>query len=108
MISVTSIVTFASLASLALTSPVEKFEKRGASTLHIDQVQTGTTQKIGAVALQKAYQKFKKPVPTSVAAAAQSGSVSASPEQYDAEYLCPVTLGGTTMNLDFDTGSSDL
>ena len=26
----------------------------------------------------------------------------------DSEYLCPVTIGGQTLNLDFDTGSSDL
>lgn len=29
-------------------------------------------------------------------------------QQYDSEYLCPVTVGGQTLNLDFDTGSSDL
>lgn len=28
--------------------------------------------------------------------------------QYDQAYLCPVSLGGQTLNLDFDTGSSDL
>jgi aspergillopepsin I len=28
--------------------------------------------------------------------------------QYDSEYLCPVTVGSQTLNLDFDTGSSDL
>jgi hypothetical protein len=28
--------------------------------------------------------------------------------QYDSEYLCPVTVGGQMLNLDFDTGSSDL
>lgn len=38
----------------------------------------------------------------------QSGKVSATPEQYHAEYLCPVTIGGQTLSLDFDTGSSDL
>lgn len=29
-------------------------------------------------------------------------------EQYDQSYLCPVTIGGQTLNLDFDTGSADL
>jgi aspergillopepsin I len=55
--------------------------------------------KVGAVAPSKVQ---------SAAAASQSGSVSASPEQYDSSYLCPVNVGGTTMMLDFDTGSADL
>ena len=62
----------------------------------------------GPVALAKTYLKFNLEVPTNVLAAAADGSVGATPEQYDAEYLCPVTIGGQTLNLDFDTGSSDL
>lgn len=42
------------------------------------------------------------------AKAAQKGSVAASPEAYDQSYLCPVTVGNQTLNLDFDTGSADL
>ena len=62
----------------------------------------------GPVALQKTYLKYNSAVPDAVKAAAADGSVTATPEQYDAEYLCPVTIGGQTLNLDFDTGSSDL
>ena len=60
--------------------------------------------------MQNAYQKYNAQVPTNVAAAAAavSGTVAANPEQYDAEYLCPVTVGGNTLNLNFDTGSADL
>jgi aspergillopepsin I len=108
MPSVSSIVALASFASLALTTPVERFKKRGAGTLHIDQIPTTSIKQFGALALQNAYQKYNKPVPSSVATAAQSGNVVANPEQYDIEYLCPVTVGGTVMNLDFDTGSADL
>lgn len=42
------------------------------------------------------------------AAAAGTGVVAATPEQGDVEYLAPVNIGGQTINLDFDSGSSDL
>ncbi|KAF2150091.1 aspartyl protease [Myriangium duriaei CBS 260.36] len=61
----------------------------------------------------KTYAKYGKldsaPAKLKAAAAAgQSGSVTATPEGNDEAYLCPVTLGGQTLNLDFDTGSADL
>ncbi|KAK0119655.1 hypothetical protein ONS95_011092 [Cadophora gregata] len=37
-----------------------------------------------------------------------TGIVTATPEQGDVEYLSPVTIGGQTINMDFDSGSSDL
>lgn len=36
------------------------------------------------------------------------GSISAMPQQHNSEYLCPIIVGGQTLNLDLDTGSSDL
>lgn len=45
---------------------------------------------------------------TTVAATNGTGFVQATPEQGDVEYLSPVTIGGQTMNMDFDSGSSDL
>ena len=42
------------------------------------------------------------------AAGAQAGTVAATPEANDVEFLAPITVGGQTMNMDFDTGSSDL
>lgn len=62
----------------------------------------------GPVQVKKAYKKFNVAVPADVAAAAADGSVVAIPEQYDSEYLSPVTIGGQVLNLDFDTGSADL
>lgn len=48
---------------------------------------------------------------TATAAAAggnKTGSVAANPEQNAALFLSPVDVGGQTLNLDFDSGSSDL
>lgn len=45
---------------------------------------------------------------TTKAAANNTGIVTATPEQNDVEYLSPVNIGGQTLNLDFDSGSSDL
>jgi hypothetical protein len=38
----------------------------------------------------------------------QTGTVVAAPEQNAALFLSPVDVGGQTLNLDFDSGSSDL
>ncbi|KAK4695443.1 aspergillopepsin I, partial [Lecanoromycetidae sp. Uapishka_2] len=105
------------ILSLATASPTEyesSLEKRGL-TFRVDQ--TLSTAKDGQIvsgpaAVAAVYGKYGKTPPPDVAAAAASneGTVAADPEQYDSEYLCPVTIGtsGVTLNLDFDTGSSDL
>lgn len=69
----------------------------------------------GPAALAATYKKFGRPMTVNQAAAvsgssgaATSGTVAANPESYDAAYMSPVTIGGQTLNLDFDTGSSDL
>ncbi|KAK6357698.1 Type I transmembrane sorting receptor [Orbilia javanica] len=38
----------------------------------------------------------------------RTGTVIAKPVTFDTMYLSPVTIGGQTMNIDFDTGSADL
>ncbi|KAJ5098665.1 hypothetical protein N7532_005666 [Penicillium argentinense] len=55
-----------------------------------------------------ALSKYGATIPTGVKAAADSGSATTTPEDNDIEYLTPVNVGGTTLNLDFDTGSADL
>nr|Q01972.1 RecName: Full=Penicillopepsin-1; AltName: Full=Acid protease; AltName: Full=Aspartic protease aspA; Flags: Precursor [Penicillium roqueforti]CAA59972.1 aspartic proteinase [Penicillium roqueforti] len=52
--------------------------------------------------------KYGATVPATVHAAAVSGSAITTPEADDVEYLTPVTIGSSTLNLDFDTGSADL
>jgi aspergillopepsin I len=62
-----------------------------------------------AAHLAKALTKFGAPVPAHVAAAAAStGSVTTNPSDGDEEYVTKVTVGDSTLNLDFDTGSADL
>ena len=64
----------------------------------------------GSVQLAKTMLKYGvKNVPGHIPAAARSdGTTSATPESYDKEYLCPISIGGQILNLDFDTGSADL
>ena len=61
-----------------------------------------------AAALYKYGAKDAASKVVSAVQASGSGSVTATPQQYDSEYLCPVTIGSQTFQLDFDTGSSDL
>ncbi len=104
-----AILSFAAATPAEYESPLEK---RGL-TFRVDQ----TVKKPGRIvsgpaAVLSVYGKYHGTAPADVkaAAAANEGTVTASPEQYDSEYLCPVTIGtsGVTLNLDFDTGSSDL
>jgi aspergillopepsin I len=110
MPSIAPLAALASFAGLAFASPVKNIEKRAASTFRISEIQRGKSLNVGALALRKAYQKYGKIVPPKVEAAVSgiSGSVIANAEQYDMEYLCPVSVGDATFHLDFDTGSADL
>ena len=98
------------LVSLVAAVPLElDLLKRGAS-FKLDQTVQKPFILSGPAAMAKTYAKYGKAVPDVIAAAAANndGTVEADPQQYDSEYLCPVTVGGQTLNLDFDTGSSDL
>ena len=76
-----------------------------------------------AVQYANAMRKYGIEVPSHVQAAAEAsqnstngpdtngggyGSVGTNPEEGEALYVTPVNVGGTTMNLDIDTGSADL
>lgn len=99
-------------ATLGLAAPAEVIGKQA---FQVNQVAKGTVLKSGPIQMQKTYLKYASAgavapadVVSAAAAASQSGTVAASPEQYDQAYLCPVTVGGKTLMLDFDTGSADL
>lgn len=88
----------------------------------------------GVAAMGKAYRKFGFPSPespssqsyprslrrsgkeldtsqnlnTSTTAGKTSADVIATAQEGDAEFLSPVTIGGQTVRMNFDTGSSDL
>src|SRR3954454_9723344 len=108
--------SFASVAALVAflgvvgAAPVEELQKR--NTFTISQVERTKFVRNGPASIVKTYRKFGKVAPTALiqaAAAGPNGTVTATPEDaYDSEYLCPVSAGGTTLNLDFDTGSADL
>lgn len=102
---------FSALVSTSFASPIPiPRPETAVATKKGFTVNQGTAKpyQAGPVVLNKAYSKFNKEAPEEVKKAAAGGSVTATPEQYDAEYLCPVTIGGQTLNLDFDTGSADL
>lgn len=88
----------------------------GRSQFKVSQVASNSTvYKNGALQMMKTYNKYASKgavAPAHVVAAAadaeQSGTVTATPEQYDSAYLIPVQVGSNTLNLDLDTGSSDL
>jgi hypothetical protein len=70
----------------------------------------------GPAALLKAYAKYNIKPPHYLVKAVQrlalhkrqDGNVPAKDQPQDVEYLCPVQVGDQTLQLDFDTGSSDL
>ncbi|KAI9721581.1 MAG: Type I transmembrane sorting receptor [Chrysothrix sp. TS-e1954] len=97
------------VAPLVASVPLEP---RGNVRFTVDQVAARKVYKSGAQSYQQSLGKYKANIPNSVsnAAASASGSATTTPEANDQEYLTPVQIGtpAQTLNLDFDTGSSDL
>lgn len=116
-----ALLTAAAFAAGALASAIPHIgTPRG--NFSIEQIRNPQFVRNGPLALAKAYAKFGAPVPADLQAAVSkikaeygvskrtTGSVTNTPEQYDSEYLSPVSIGTPpqVLNLDFDTGSSDL
>jgi aspergillopepsin I len=89
-------------------------------TLSLKQVRNPRFVRSGPVQLAKIYHKYGAPLPDDLKAAVarirsnsakrSNGSAETKPEENDVEYLTPVSIGTPeqVLNLDFDTGSSDL
>ncbi len=96
----------ATFGALVAAMPLES---RQAKTFSFNQTPGKQVVRNGPSALKAVYDKYKKPAPKDVAAAANNdGEGVNNPTASDTQYLTPVNIGGQTLNLDFDTGSSDL
>ena len=115
------LLTSAFCATLLLLDPASAAPAQSqAQYLKVARVATGNIRvKSHGAAIKKAYGKYGIPLPegfapsstqfaTSNTSTGQIGSVTNSPTQQDAEFLAPITVGGQTIMMDFDTGSSDL
>jgi hypothetical protein len=92
------------LSGITTASPLQKH-----GSFSVTQKPNPKFVRNGPAAYAKAFKKFNKPIPYNlVVAAGNDGSVTATPDTNDSEYVCPVSIDGQTLNLDFDTGSSDL
>lgn len=96
------------LLALASASPVDKRVVK--KEFSVKQSIAKPKIKSGPAAVQATFNKYGKQAPANVRAAAANndGTVVTTPTEFDSQYLTPVTIGGQELNLDFDTGSSDL
>ncbi|KAI5856211.1 endothiapepsin [Durotheca rogersii] len=108
---------FAAVVSgMAMATPAPPRPKIG--TFSVPQVRNPGFRAHGPAQLARAYLKYGAKLPDGLARIVadlkvfrrDSGSATATPEQYDIQYLTPVSIGTPPqeLNLDFDSGSSDL
>jgi len=117
----TAVALTAALAGLAAATPLRSKVGTTKGSFSVNQVPNTAFKPHGPYQMAKAYNKYGARLPEGLAktvakynaakkAKRDSGSATASPEEYDIQYLTPVKIGtpGQTLNLDFDSGSSDL
>lgn len=116
---------FSCEALSAPTSTTTRSQLKGRS-FKIGRVRQGATVLDGATALQRSYRKYGiaavdlgiddlldfKPLSSGNSQTNtdddQTGEVNAVSVQGDAQFVSPVTIGGQTIVMNFDTGSADL
>ncbi|KAI1296440.1 aspartic peptidase domain-containing protein [Xylaria venustula] len=117
----TTLALTAALAGLAVANPIKTKVGTKNGSFSVNQVANPAFKPHGPFQLAKAYNKYGARMPEGLAktvakynaakvARRDSGSAKTTPEQYDIQYLTPVDIGtpAQTLNLDFDSGSSDL
>ena len=107
MPSIYQLTVAAAMLGLSVAAPTKNSKRMG---FRVTQVPNPNYLKSGPASLMKTMTKWGAPAENiqALAAAISTGSVTATPQPQDTEYLCPVTVGDQQFTLDFDTGSSDL
>jgi len=110
----TVLVLISLLASAALSSPTPQNRVQKRSFIHHVRRSVNTYgPSAGAAAMAKAYRKYgfqldSIPAVSNAAATAETGQVAAIPVEDGHVYLGEVCIGDQMLNMEFDTGSSDL
>lgn len=112
--------SIATVVALAVAAQAAPTERTGSGSFSLPAVHNPNHVRNGTAAMLKAYKKFNlQPSSSQLLSDSfrnaisksrkrQDGTVTASPDPDNVEYLVPVTVGGQTLNLDFDSGSADL
>ncbi|KAJ5690536.1 aspergillopepsin A-like aspartic endopeptidase [Penicillium macrosclerotiorum] len=128
-----SLALLLSLSIDTLAAPTSLHPQRRKRSFQVERVKRNDYVAHGPHALRKAYRKFGiastnftgielddfEPFEIKTSAVStnqnsattepdQTGAVSATSVQSDVEFVSPVTIGGQTITMDFDTGSSDM
>lgn len=109
MVGAKTVISALALSAMVAAAPAPA--PSNTKSFSVNQVAVKKTPVHPAAKYAKALGKFKAPIPANVASAAasaQEGTATNTPSSGDEEYVTPVTAGDSTLNLDFDTGSSDL
>jgi hypothetical protein len=108
------------LIAAVIAAPAQHLRKR---SFKIPRIQQHNYVPDGTFALRKAYRKFgigtletfpgtrfapKLAATSNGGNSTEDGEVTASPTQNDAQFLSPVSVGGQTLVLNIDSGSSDM
>ena len=111
MHSIATIAIALALGGAAIANPID-LRKRKFSVHQQEKYPGVVFARNGAQSRVNTLRKFGKAVPSNVLAAAAAGPTGSAPavpgDAYDSLYLSPATIGNTTVQLDFDTGSADL